>query len=115
MDSEEREHWVRLTLQRAADGESLIRPAFCKMLSFLTPNHLKKWIGEGRIPTVMIGRVVYVATSVINDWLVAENMKRFHEMRIVSTERENKNRQVAHPTDDYSYDAMDADADSDIG
>lgn len=115
MDSEEREHWVRLTLQRAADGESLIRPALCKMLSFLTRNHLKRWIAEGRIPTVMIGRTIYVAASVINDWLVAENMKRFHEMRIVSTERENKNRAIAHPTDDYSYDALDNESDLEIG
>lgn len=112
MDSEEREHWVRLTLQRAADGEPLIRPAFCKMLSFLTPSLLKKWIGEGRIPTVIIGRSVYVSGTVINDWLVAENMKRFHEMKIVATERENRNKALAHPTDDYCYDAMDEESDA---
>lgn len=111
MNAEEREHWIRLTLQRASDGEALVKPMFCKMLSFLSPAHLKKWIASGKIPTVMIGRVIYVCQSVISDWLVAENMKRFHEMRIIADEKENRNRTVAHPTDDFSYDAIDSDSD----
>lgn len=82
MNAEEREHWVRLTLQRSNDGEPLMRPAYCRLLSVYSMATLRRLVKAGEIPTIKIGKVVYVVKSVIADWIVAQNMRMHHKVDI---------------------------------
>jgi len=105
MNADEREHWMRLMLQRSSQGEPLVRPAYCPLLSVYPATTLKKLIKSGEIPTLQIGRSVYVVNSAIADWIVANNMRRHHSVRIVPIqEKTNRDASRGHPMDDLPND-----------
>lgn len=102
MTPEEREYWIRLMLQRASQGEPLVRPQYCPLLSIYSKASLNKGIRIGTIPTIQMGRNVYVVNSVVADWLVAQNMSRHHSMTITPIHQEptNPDPSRGHPMDD---------------
>lgn len=99
MEPEEREHWTRLMLQRSMQGEPLVRPIFCRLLSIYAPNALAKRIASGEIPTIRVGRADYIVESVIADFIVSQNLRRFHSSRIAPIQT-NHDPSRGHPMDD---------------
>jgi hypothetical protein len=106
MNADEREHWTRQMLARQLAGEPLVRPSYCRILSIYGKKALNRLIVEGVIPTIQVGKCVYVIESVIADWIVAENMRRFHTARInpIHGERTNHDPTRGHPMDDLKDD-----------
>lgn len=102
MTPEEREYWIRLMLQRSSQGEPLVRPSYCPLLSIYSKSSLNRGIKTGMIPSIEIGKSIYVVNSVIADWLVARNMSRHHTMTIspIHQEPTNPDPTKGHPMDD---------------
>jgi len=105
MNADEREHWMRLMLQRSSQGEPLVRPSYCPLLSVYPESTLNRLIKSGQIPTLQIGKSLYVVNSVIADWIIAANMRRHHSVMITpKNEKTNTDPTRGHPMDDLPND-----------
>jgi hypothetical protein len=111
MNTDEREHWMRQMLSRQVAGEPLVRPFYCRLLSIYSRGTLNRMISDGEIPTIKIGKNIYVVESVIADWIVAMNMRRFHSSRISPLDHEKTNHDPSrgHPMDDLKDDDQEMD------
>ena len=106
MNADEREHWMRLMLQRSSQGEPLVRPTYCPLLSVYPTSTLARLVKTGEVPTLQIGKSVYVVNSVIADWIIAQNMRRHHSVSITPIqEKTNHDPSRGHPMDDLPDDS----------